>query len=187
MLPKASPSYRKFGTLDPNFLMDEAHFIMKNLPCSEADDYTRIWRFHKSSELDIIRECLAHIEKHAKTFDTVFRRQARPEFFIFTETLKDREEVVWYKDKVSKGQFHFAISGGSNIAIDNGKTIKTVKMDDGVCWYLNSIDYMHRINDMHGAERLELYAPVNQQPMYIEEKMQLVVDNKWKYLKEETK
>lgn len=181
------PTHKKFGKLDPEFCIDQAHWIMKNIPCMEQGEISRVWRFHRSSELPLIREALKHIEKCAVGFDKVFGRTPNPTFFVFTETLKDREETVWFKDKVSWGQFHFAISGGSNVLIDNGSKIKNIKVDNGSAWYLNSSSYMHRINEMEGAERLELYAPLNQTKVYIDDHMPLVVDSKWKYLKQDTR
>lgn len=179
------PTNKKFGKLDPEFCMEQAHWIIKNIPCFEQDDIARVWRFHVDSEVPLLREAAEHIKKCATGFDKVFRRSPKVTFFVFTETLKDREETVWFKDKVSWGQFHFAISGGSNILIDNGTKVNTIKVDDGSAWYLNSADYMHRINEMNGAERLELYAPLNQTQTFINDKMPMVVDNKWKYLKQD--
>ena len=40
------PTNKKFGKLDPEFCMEQAHWIIKNIPCFEQDDITRVWRFH---------------------------------------------------------------------------------------------------------------------------------------------
>jgi len=177
------PTDKKFGAIDPEFCLDQAHWIIKNIPVCQETEFAKVWRFHKESEVPLIREARQHIEKVAKGFEDVYKRYPHTEFFVFTETVKDKPDPVWYKDKVSNGQMHFSIAGGSNINIDNGEKIKNIKVPDGTVWMLNSSQYMHQPVDVNGATRLELFAPLNQLPSFIREKTKQIVDNKWKYLK----
>jgi len=181
--PSVYPTHKRFGKMDLEFCMEQAHWIMKNIPVSEQTELRRVWRFHKDSAVPLIQEAQLHINKVTKAFEETYRRSPSTTFFILTETLKDSDDPIWFKDKVSQGQMHFSIEGGSNIDIDNGTKIKNVTVPEGSVWFLNSSQYMHRPVDTNGATRIEMFAPISQAPTYIKEKLTQVVDNKWKYLK----
>ena len=183
---KKSPlAHKKCGLLDPEFCLTQASWIIDTIPVTEETEYFRVWRFHKESQVPLIKMALEHIKENRLKLESKLRTTLTTNFFTFTQTIKDKPEVVWFKDKVSNGQFHIPIVGKSNIDIDDGTKIKTVSYNDGTFWFLNSKQYMHKVNATNGKERIELYASMSQPDRYVSEKMILVANNEWKNLNKE--
>ena len=185
------PTHTIFDKLDPDWCLEQAQWIVNNLPMTETSNSSgkfyhnyRCWHFFKDSEVPIVKEMVRLIQEQAKQFEEIYRRVPIPNFFVLAHTIDDSEEMcVWHKDRYFfNGQYHCTIKGNANISVDDGKEVHNINLPNGTVWYINASEYLHKINTGTGNERFELCAPMNQRPEHVDMKLKGVVNNKWRYI-----
>ena len=142
------PTHTIFDKLDPDWCLEQAQWIIDNLPMTETSNSSgkfyhnyRCWHFFKDSEVPLIKEMVRLIQEQAKQFEEIYRRVPIPNFFVLAHTIDDSKEMcVWHKDRYFfNGQYHCTIKGNANISVDDGKEVHNINLPNGTVWYLSLI------------------------------------------------
>ena len=134
-----------------------------------------VWQFYKDSQLPLIKETIALLEKAKKEFLRAFPYKVFSYQFVqITRCLDGRKQLstphkdgYWYD-----GQFHLTVLGNGNISIwpgprESQADKQLIWLENGTFWYLNGSRYYHTINRYarptnHKAyERIEVLIPLD--------------------------
>jgi hypothetical protein len=165
----SEPHSTFLGEIDPDFALENAHWIRKNIPLYDLSNTSgkfyrnyESYAFWKDSSQPLIKAFVESIIGNEKDFH--FRHKKRLDLsFIYLSYVKDSSESICIKHKDGywwDGQFHLTIQGNSNIEIEEGSLTSIITAKPGSIWYLNSSNYLHKIATTNcTSERFELLAP----------------------------
>ena len=177
------PTHNIFGKLDAQWCLEQCKYIVNELPRTEKSNASgkffntyEQWKFHKSSNLPIMKKFREELEKHLPEWEKIYKRKPRIDFFILAYTKDSTKDIsIWHTDKYFyDGQFHLTVQGNANIETEK----ETIFLDNGTLWYLNGTTYKHKINtNKESIERYELCCPIYQHQKHIDSLMSCVKDD----------
>ena len=100
------PTHNTFGKLDAQWCLEQCKYIVNELPRTEKSNASgkffntyEQWKFHKSSNLPIMKKFREELEKHLPEWEKIYNRKPRIDFFILAYTKDSSKEIsIWHTD-----------------------------------------------------------------------------------------